>query len=85
MGVDGTHELALEFQRDFPQEAQQQRAHVVVLQQQVPQGADKCFTEFVLLEFPGDGIDALGNEGLLKKLWIMNSRTRIFLLKIFYG
>ena len=62
MGVDGGDELALELERQVPDEAQQDRAHVVVAQQQLPQRLGEVAAERVLLELPDDGLRAVVDE-----------------------
>ncbi len=68
MRVDRVDELALELERHVPDEAQEQRAHVVVAQQQAPQRLDELGAELVLLELPDDRLHAVVDEHLPQRL-----------------
>ena len=61
-------ELALELERQVPDEAQQDGAHVVVAQQQLPQRLGEIAAERVLLELPDDGLRAVVDEHLAQRL-----------------
>ena len=60
--VERLHELALELERHEPDEAQQDRAHLVIAQQQVPQRRGERGAEVLLLELPGDRLHAVRDE-----------------------
>jgi hypothetical protein len=70
--VDRADEFTFELERNVPQEAQQQGAHVVVFEHQLPQRSGELRIQLILLEFPGDCVDTLGDECLLKKLRIID-------------
>jgi len=68
MRIDRGDELPLELERDVPDEAQEDGAHVVVAQEQAPQRAGEVAAERVLLELPNDGLHAVVDEHLPQRL-----------------
>ena len=68
VGVDRGDELALELERHRPDEAQQDRRHVVVAQQQAPQHLGEARAERILGELPDDRLQAVVDEHLTKRL-----------------
>ena len=68
VGVDRDDELALELERHRPDEAQQDRRHVVVAQQQAPQHLGEARAERVLGELPDDRLQAVVDEDLTQRL-----------------
>ena len=69
--VERADELALQAQRHVPDEAHQHLAGIVVAQQQVPEGLRELGRELGLLEFPDDGVGAVGDEHVTKGLWLL--------------
>ena len=72
MPLDRSDELALELERDIPEEPLQQGAHVVPAQQQFPEHPGEGLAQLVLLELPGDGIGALCDEHLMEELRVVD-------------
>jgi hypothetical protein len=72
MPVYGADKFTLELERDIPQEAQQQGAHIVIPEQQSPKGVRKFLAQLILLKFPGNRTASLGYEHLLKKPGIIH-------------
>ena len=68
--IDGADELPLELQRQFPDEALQHRTHAVFAQEQFPEGLGEIAAQLLLLEFPGNGLHAAGDEQLPEGLRI---------------
>src|SRR5208337_4376429 len=75
IGVDRGDELALELERDVPDEAQEDGAHVVVAQQQAPQRFGEVAAELVLLELPDDGLHAVVDEHLPERFRAVQEPT----------
>ena len=68
VGVERGDELPFELERKSPDETLQDRTHVVVAQQQVPQRLGEVGAELVLLELPNDGLGAVVDEHLPQRL-----------------
>ncbi len=66
--VDRANEFALEFERDIPDEALQDGAHVFAANQQIPNDPGEALAQFVLLELPGDSLRSVRHEHRTERL-----------------